>query len=759
MFGIKQVPLYLRKLVAISLLLGLLPVILLGLYSYYKSTSVVKKELNAANANTVFLTEMRVEQLLTLVDNSATQLITSPIVSAVSDKPLSYKHFQSFQALSEMLHGLQRYDSGIYDVTFVNLNQGWFMNNQESGALEEKVDADLFHRYSELDGTSVWRRQAVGSPYTSGVDLIRKMPINTLKPFGLLMIRIQAAKLNELISQVTDHHILILDEQYHPVANNVEASSGAIADLALTDAELTVLSERIRNGAQENVFQLQAGNDKYGVSYRKSGYNGWTYVSLVPMKSISGELSSIRWVTLAICFTIILFIALFAVVASRKMYGPIGLIYQSLLSMTDLRKERVADRDELKFIDQRVRQIVTDNVALESRLSWQLNHLREYFVLKLLRLKLKPIDITEWFPFADLWSIKGVVAVQIDTLEGTRYEERDLPPLLYAVNNMVLDLVPASKRLTPIIIDDYQMTIIGFTEVEDYRTEMYKLAETIQQKVKEFLQIQVSLGISSAFWEWRHVGKAYHESIDVLKYRVKLDKESILMIDDIRPRLEDSAEYPEEVATELLDAIKRLNLDEADRLLTSFLERIFIKDANYQVYQMALVRLVVDIHRIAETFGGEWRVQQEKEKSVFDQLFELRTSEEIKQWLMRGIVVPVVETIDAYLTARQFKISEMMLELIHERYNTDLTLEICAKTLNYHPNYLKRVFRNETGTNFSDYLTRHRMKVAKQLLHDPAVKVSDIADKVGYSSPQNFIRYFRRIEGMTPGEYRRKLAE
>jgi YesN/AraC family two-component response regulator len=76
--------------------------------------------------------------------------------------------------------------------------------------------------------------------------------------------------------------------------------------------------------------------------------------------------------------------------------------------------------------------------------------------------------------------------------------------------------------------------------------------------------------------------------------------------------------------------------------------------------------------------------------------------------------------------------------------------------MSYHPNYLRRVFRQHTGMNFSDYLSEYRINKVKQWLLDTDMKISEIATRVGYQNSQNLIRMFKRSEGITPGEYRSK---
>ncbi|MNL85040.1 Transcriptional activator NphR [compost metagenome] len=58
--------------------------------------------------------------------------------------------------------------------------------------------------------------------------------------------------------------------------------------------------------------------------------------------------------------------------------------------------------------------------------------------------------------------------------------------------------------------------------------------------------------------------------------------------------------------------------------------------------------------------------------------------------------------------------------------------------------------------NFADYLAQYRLEVAKRWLKETELTITDIAEKLKYNNPANFIRYFRKMEGMTPGQYRDK---
>lgn len=60
------------------------------------------------------------------------------------------------------------------------------------------------------------------------------------------------------------------------------------------------------------------------------------------------------------------------------------------------------------------------------------------------------------------------------------------------------------------------------------------------------------------------------------------------------------------------------------------------------------------------------------------------------------------------------------------------------------------------GLNYSTLVQQARFEAAVELLADPSLKILDVAHAVGFSDPSHFARSFRRVAGVSPGEYRRQ---
>ena len=92
---------------------------------------------------------------------------------------------------------------------------------------------------------------------------------------------------------------------------------------------------------------------------------------------------------------------------------------------------------------------------------------------------------------------------------------------------------------------------------------------------------------------------------------------------------------------------------------------------------------------------------------------------------------------------------------IQQHYNEPISLEQIAREANLNPEYLSRVFKEETGYNYSAFLSNIRLKKAEYLLINTVEKVQNIAEMVGYSNVSYFSTIFKKKYGVNPYEFRR----
>lgn len=96
---------------------------------------------------------------------------------------------------------------------------------------------------------------------------------------------------------------------------------------------------------------------------------------------------------------------------------------------------------------------------------------------------------------------------------------------------------------------------------------------------------------------------------------------------------------------------------------------------------------------------------------------------------------------------------------IDEHYSEDeLSLNDIAAVVNFSPNHLSAVFKQQTGQTLIKYLTDYRMDKAKHLLDTTTRKSNEIGLMVGYKDPHYFSFLFKKTQGVTPTQYRAKAG-
>lgn len=91
--------------------------------------------------------------------------------------------------------------------------------------------------------------------------------------------------------------------------------------------------------------------------------------------------------------------------------------------------------------------------------------------------------------------------------------------------------------------------------------------------------------------------------------------------------------------------------------------------------------------------------------------------------------------------------------------NSNLRLEDVAQYVDRNPSYLSHLLISKTGSSFTDFLTRIRMKEAKRLLTETNMPVKEISHQVGYQNSNYFSRMFKESVGVSPREFRLKKID
>ena len=126
----------------------------------------------------------------------------------------------------------------------------------------------------------------------------------------------------------------------------------------------------------------------------------------------------------------------------------------------------------------------------------------------------------------------------------------------------------------------------------------------------------------------------------------------------------------------------------------------------------------------------------------------------LRCYLTQVLVCAVRASEEAESKRREHSATAAAADYLCAHYKESLSLSSLSKAVGYTPQYLSAVFAKDTGMSLSTFLQRLRVEEACKLLSGTDMRLSDIAETVGYSDAKHFSRVFHKHKGFSPREFR-----
>ena len=107
------------------------------------------------------------------------------------------------------------------------------------------------------------------------------------------------------------------------------------------------------------------------------------------------------------------------------------------------------------------------------------------------------------------------------------------------------------------------------------------------------------------------------------------------------------------------------------------------------------------------------------------------------------------------LHSRKHETFNTIIDYIEKNYTSPITTKDLAKMAHLSETYFCHLFKSCMNQSVSGYITELRIEHAKYLLSNSKMTVTEIASTLGYNDVNYFCRMFKRITGMSPGEYKK----
>lgn len=284
----------------------------------------------------------------------------------------------------------------------------------------------------------------------------------------------------------------------------------------------------------------------------------------------------------------------------------------------------------------------------------------------------------------------------------------------------------------------------------EQRVEIITRTRNMIDKLENSLDMKCRGGIGTV--------KPLERSRESYKEALKSLRESsshVVHITDIPAVADYDGEYPLDLENLYLQRGSKADREGALSCANEFFDWMLYHDGGVMDnIQVKVLELVMRLERRAfeagfVQYGFRYRENYLKE------LGKVTGAEGLRRWFLEK----TKEICENIITSKEKGYKNVVSRVkayIDENYAKEISLDDVSRMVDISPYYFSKLFKQEVGENFIEYVTRTRIKNARHFLEDTRYSIKEVCVMSGYSDPNYFSRIFKKYEGMTPSEYRER---
>ncbi|AJE53278.1 helix-turn-helix transcriptional regulator [Paenibacillus polymyxa] len=734
------------------LVLGIGLVASFGSYIYFTTISSVVERVS--NTKQSYMAQIRnsLEQKIQTIEYAFNTYSTTSSFNEVVKNPITEKDFVAYRNVNTQLNYIATMGLEGTEYSLISLNQNWRISNGSLSYLTKTEREQLISTYIDhQDKGLFWIKT------DKGIRFVNTLPVFSKKKQAIALSDISSQTLSRTI-QTEDHMPVIILNNKGDLMYETEPATPLLSTQQLQHiSEVTAKSDNTGMLTLEKTEHQPARQ----IIYAKSAYNNWTYLTVLDKKEIANAFQTTKFGIIMMGLVLTLLIVVVAYIIAIYFTKPFQQIKRSLPKNPNFAFKNEPSKNEIEWIINSIDNIVTEKESLESLIQSEMPQLETQLILNLFRKRVSAEELARKMPRLGYPQIENqmyiTLLVQLDNLGDREPSNKDI--LLLAINKIVEETIPEQLRMLPIILNDNTQAtilILAGKSAQEMRKQVLDRATLLIQHVKEYLNVSISIGISTAYDNLLESKEACEMSKQALHHRLNLGKESIIFYEDISMVISGPVllHYPAELESKLFDAIRIGDEEQVYHTVHSLLAEMMTKNNHSMNFEVLLVRFVNNLIQLEQLLGIEVLLTQDNH-ALYHRLLDIRNPEEIERMLLEQVIFPMVKSMKEK-TNQQFRcLSEKIAAIIRAEYDQELSLELIGDRLHYNPNYLSSIFKKEYGTTFSEYLMGYRLQMSKKWLIETDMTIKEIAERLQYHNSQNFIRSFRKKEQVTPGAYRK----
>ncbi|SDB99654.1 AraC-type DNA-binding protein [Paenibacillus sp. UNCCL117] len=741
------------------ILILLIPIIFTGIV-YFVTVRTIEQETNRANLAMLKQVQLNMDNILKDAERLSFDIAFNPDIQLLANSQETNWINKQYE-VSQIVKDFKRMNitNGYIDnfyVYFKNLDAvisstAASRSNYMYPILANK-DIEYEQWIDTLQNAYSGRYISIGNKADSTEDsgalaYMRSIPIsNSEKPLATIVILFNKERFTEMIQNIQSAQYgstFILDED-----NGILASTASfhLSDILQVD-ELK---------SSDNMLVKGKGKESLIISYTKSDVSKLKYVSIVRREIVMEKSEFTEKLMIASIILCLIFGGAVSVLLTWRNYNPVRNLIR-IVQNGKIKNSYDRSSNEYEFIYEAIQEALQEKEQINQKLKQQSSVVRADFLQKLLKGKFGNISVHHNAFYAlDMQFISGDFIVVLLSIEdkgklislgiGDDFEAKSKLPS-FVITNVFEELLGQGYKNFVTEIDEKLVFLVNLGDPEsvDHVQKLVNITEELQGFFEKYYNMTLTISISDPHTGIHGMQEAYQEAAEALEYKLIAGTGKIISFQNLKNNVRDYF-YPLEKEQKLVNCIKSGEFEKAKQLLDDIIRSNFMDGtptAEMTRYFMFDLASTI-VKTVKEIYAAE----------PVEKLFECETVAELQEEITNTLS-SVCERIQSKAGNRSYELSRSIIEFVNSHYGeVTLNVAMIAENLGITPNYMSKLFKEQTGEPLPDYINKVRLEKAKVLLRDEKLNISDAAVKVGYLNSNALIRSFKKYEGVTPGKYK-----
>jgi AraC-like DNA-binding protein len=642
-----------------------------------------------------------------------------------------------------------------------------------------KVDIGTFHdngwiQELSMDEQPQWLfgTTADGAHHSSRLTFIKYFPLGSLWPQGAVMINMDTKELAEHLARFT----------------------GDTGGIQIRNGQGQIILSTFQDGTDLDVMRLYPANSVvpashgpvrldnrlFAVATGKGAYE-WQYIMVQPLEKLF-SMRRIAQNIIVLCTVCILLVVIkISSLVSAWLYKPVEHLVKvfkateppeqdeaSTVNAVSTLRYDILNRpsiDEFGYLETSINSLISRHdqlvrkgkaaasFAIEGIVLGLLNgnvhssDLKEFGAdMRLDRLRSYLVIVTELDDFARLLTQRPLTAISgLQSAILRRFDDfRSLPGLI------LLQAVSTCPQQTACLLAFDSPASVANSLILD----ICALCEELRNATNQHFGVQLTTGISMVGDCLDGIHVLHEQASHAVRYRMYQGGNAVRCYGWIDFVDEQAFVYPLREEQQLLRALVERDRSAARAAIRSFagiMQAYTIREDRqiYYIFSQLLGSMTRSAGELGSSVGDIWQAED-----IYRRLSDCTCIDQMES-LLYELASRYIEFFEERMKSKNSSAVSLVLRYMRDNVgNGNLSIEQIATQAFMSPSHLEKILKEVTGKTAMEQLLEMRMTEARQLLRKHDLKIEDIAGKVGYQSSRGFIRAFKKVQGMTPGQYR-----